>query len=175
MRPAVPLLFNKTVPPQGDVINGMFVPGGTAVGWNLLTMMRSPEHWGPDADVFRPERFMEADEKTRASMERLVDLAFGYGKFGYAGKPLAFMELNKVFFEVKWPYAPASSGPTWGSPSLRCVAADDVLPQQLFRHFDFQLVNPAEPWISEFYTVFMETDFLVEITESSLSSTSTPQ
>lgn len=100
MRPAVPVLFQKTVPPQGDVIDGLFVPGGTAVGGNLLPLMRSPEHWGPDADVFRPERFMEAEEKTRTSMERLVELAFGHGKFGCAGKPLAFMELNKAYFEV---------------------------------------------------------------------------
>lgn len=100
MRPAAPLLFQKTVPPLGDVINGVFVPGGTAVGWNLFSMMRSQEHWGPDAEIFRPERFMEADDKTRGSMERLVDLAFGYGRYACAGKPLALMELNKVFFEV---------------------------------------------------------------------------
>lgn len=108
MRPAAPLLFQKTVPAQGDVINGVFVPGGTAVGWNLFSMMRSQEHWGPDADMFRPERFMEADEKTRASMERLVELAFGYGRYACAGKPLAFLELNKVFFEVSIPQRQSS-------------------------------------------------------------------
>lgn len=100
MRPATPVLFNKTVPPQGDTINGIFVPGGTAVGWNLFPMMRSPDLWGPDAEMFRPERFMEADESTRGSMERTVELTFGHGRFGCAGKPLAMMELSKVFFEV---------------------------------------------------------------------------
>lgn len=88
------------MPPEGDTINGIFVPGGTAISWNLFPLMLSEEHWGSDAAMFRPERFMDADAKTRAQMERLVELAFGSGRFMCAGKPLAFMELNKVFFEV---------------------------------------------------------------------------
>lgn len=100
MRPPVPTRFPKVVPPGGDEIDGRFIPGGTAVGWNLTRMMRSPRHWGPDGDVFRPERFADAGEDARASRERLVDMAFGHGRFSCAGKPLALMELNKVYFEV---------------------------------------------------------------------------
>lgn len=43
----------------------------------------------------------KVDDKTRAARERLVDLAFGYGRFRCAGQPVAFVELNKVFFEVR--------------------------------------------------------------------------
>lgn len=100
MRPPVPTMFPKVVPPQGDEIDGKFIPGGTAIGWNLMPMMRSPHYWGHDPDVFRPERFLEVDEKVRMSMERNVDMVFGYGRYGCAGKPLAIMELNKIFFEV---------------------------------------------------------------------------
>lgn len=100
MRSPAPILFNKVVPPQGDVVDGIFLPGGTTIGQNLFPTMRSREHWGNDADIFRPERFMEADAQTRTSMVRLVEMVFGYGRFGCGGKPLAFMELNKVFFEV---------------------------------------------------------------------------
>lgn len=100
MRSPAPILFNKVVPPQGDVVDGIFLPGGTTIGQNLFPTMRSREHWGNDADIFRPERFMDANAQTRASMERLVEMVFGYGRFGCGGKPLAFMELNKVFFEV---------------------------------------------------------------------------
>lgn len=93
-------MFPKVVPPQGDTINGIFIPGGTGVGWNLLALMRNPDHWGPDAQLFRPERFLEVGEEKRGSMERLVELCFGYGRFACAGKPLAMMELGKTFFEV---------------------------------------------------------------------------
>ncbi|KAL2277472.1 hypothetical protein FJTKL_15389 [Diaporthe vaccinii] len=135
MRPPTRIKFPKLVPPQGDEIDGKFIPGGTAVGWNLIPMMRSPRHLGHDGELFRPERFMEVDEDTRASMERLVEMVFGYGRFGCAGKPLAFMELNKVYFE-------------------------------LFRHFDFQLVNPMKPWHSELWSIWMDDAFLVQISES---------
>lgn len=100
MRPPVPIKFPKVVPPQGDTIDGKFIPGGTAVGWNLVPLMRSPRHWGHDSEMFRPERFSDADEDARMSMERLVEMAFGHGRFACAGKPLAFMELNKIYFEV---------------------------------------------------------------------------
>lgn len=100
MRPAAPILFNKIVPPQGDVVDGVFLPGGTSVGQNLFPLMRSREHWGSDADMFRPERFLEVDNHTRVGMERLVEMVFGYGRYGCGGKPLALMELHKVIFEV---------------------------------------------------------------------------
>lgn len=63
-------------------------------------MMRAHCYWGPDADLFRPERFLEVDNQQRAALERIVDMAFGYGRLKCAGQPVAFMELNKVFFEV---------------------------------------------------------------------------
>lgn len=90
----------KTVPAGGDIIAGNFVPGGTAVGQNLFPLMRDRELWGADAGVFRPERWLEAGEEERAAMERLVDLCFGSGRFGCAGRALAWMEMGKVFFEV---------------------------------------------------------------------------
>jgi cytochrome P450 len=33
-------------------------------------------------------------------MERQADLTFGYGRFACLGKPVALMELNKVFVEL---------------------------------------------------------------------------
>jgi cytochrome P450 len=62
--------------------------------------MRSPI-FGNDVELFRPERFMEADEVRRAEMYRTTELIFGSGRWQCAGKSLAFMELNKVFFEVR--------------------------------------------------------------------------
>ena len=100
MRPPAPGLYPKAVPPEGDVIHGKFIPGGTAVGMNTSALMRSKAIFGQDADLFRPERFMKVDEATRAEMERTVELVFGYGRWMCAGKPVAFTELNKIYFEV---------------------------------------------------------------------------
>lgn len=87
------------------------------VGMNLLPMMRSTESFGHDSDIFRPERFLEADVKSRSAMERIVELSFGTGRWMCAGKPLAFMELNKVYFEV-------SDLPTWSTLCLHPSAAN---------------------------------------------------
>ncbi|KAL7629693.1 hypothetical protein AAE478_001216 [Parahypoxylon ruwenzoriense] len=100
MRPPAPGLYPKAVPPEGDVVHGKFIPGGTAIGSNPSAIMRNTQLFGSDADLFRPERFMEADEATRAEMERNVELIFGHGRWMCAGKPVAFMEVNKIFFEL---------------------------------------------------------------------------
>ncbi|KAK1638423.1 BcABA1, cytochrome P450 monooxygenase [Colletotrichum phormii] len=93
-------LYPKTVPPQGDTIDGKFIPGGTAIGMNAPGLLKSPALFGEDAELFRPERFLEVDDAARMSMERDVEMAFGYGRYMCAGKPVAFMELYKAFFEL---------------------------------------------------------------------------
>ncbi|KAI0452658.1 cytochrome P450 [Xylaria acuta] len=98
--PPVLGLGSKQVPKGGDVINGYHVPEGTQIGMNLFGLMRSKEIWGPDADVFRPERWLEADADRVKRMNTVVDLDFGFGKYQCLGKPIAMMELNKIFVEL---------------------------------------------------------------------------
>jgi cytochrome P450 len=101
MYPPVTGRGSKAVPRGGDVVNGYFLPEGTQVGANYFGVMRSKEIWGPDADVFRPERWLEADEEKQRIMTSVVELDFGYGKYQCLGKPIAMMELNKIFVEVR--------------------------------------------------------------------------
>ena len=64
-------------------------------------MLRNKAVFGEDADMFRPERFIEChDEDTKARMFKVIDLSFGHGRWMCLGKALAWMELNKVFVEV---------------------------------------------------------------------------
>ncbi|KAK2025646.1 cytochrome P450 [Colletotrichum zoysiae] len=90
----------KSVPPGGDTVDGVFLPGGTAISHNLIGMMMSTEIFGPDAEIFRPERFLEADAAKRVELERVVELAFGYGRWMCAGKHVAFTQLTKSIFEL---------------------------------------------------------------------------
>jgi cytochrome P450 len=100
MYPPTTGLGSKQVPKGGDVVSGYFLPEGTQVGTNFFGIMRLKRIWGNDADVFRPERWLEADEQSLRVMNSVVDLDFGSGKYQCLGKPMAMMELNKVFFEV---------------------------------------------------------------------------
>lgn len=90
----------KTVPPGGDTIDGVFLPAGTAVGHNLFGLMRSTEIFGCDAELPRPERFVECTSEKRTEMERTVELAFGSGRWMCAGKLVAFTQMSKVIFEL---------------------------------------------------------------------------
>lgn len=94
-------IFNKQVPKGGDVLNGIFVPEGTQIGVSFFGLHRSKKIYGEDADLFRPERWLEAEEETLATMLSTSDLIFHYGKYQCLGKPVALMELNKTYVEVR--------------------------------------------------------------------------
>ncbi|KAI1095064.1 pisatin demethylase [Rostrohypoxylon terebratum] len=98
--PVVTATFFKAVPEGGDIINGYSVPEGTEVGHNVMGVMRAKEYWGEDVDVFRPERWLEADEKTHEKMVDTLEILWGYGKFKCLGRAIAQVELNKVFVEL---------------------------------------------------------------------------
>lgn len=95
--PAVGLMAKK-VPPDGDTINGMYVPGGTRIGYGGFSVLRNKKIWGEDADVFRPERWLEG-EKIK-DLELALEVVFNAGRYQCLGKNVALMELNKVFVEV---------------------------------------------------------------------------
>ncbi|KAE8443237.1 hypothetical protein EG329_002105 [Mollisiaceae sp. DMI_Dod_QoI] len=89
----------KVVPPSGETVNGIFIPGGTNIGTNPWFIMRDPANFGPDAGVFRPERWMEGNEE-RKELDYVCELVWGYGKYKCLGQGIAVMELGKVIFEL---------------------------------------------------------------------------
>jgi cytochrome P450 len=101
MRPAVVYGHFKSVPAGGDTLpGGVYLPAGTAIAPNYIALTRRTDVYGADADLFRPERFLEAEPAARQEMERTIDLNFGLGRWQCAGRNIALMEMNKVFFEV---------------------------------------------------------------------------
>lgn len=91
----------KTVPPEGDYINGYFVPGGTEIGQGFHGVGRSKAIWGQDANVFRPGRWLDAEGSILNDMIAAVDTHFGFGKYSCLGKHIALMEIHKAVFEVR--------------------------------------------------------------------------
>jgi cytochrome P450 len=98
--PPVTGLMLKEVPKGGDVLNGVFIPGGAEIGYCAWGVHRSKDVFGEDADMFRPERWLEAEGEKLRVMNSTVELVFNYGKWQCPGKSVAAIELNKVFVEV---------------------------------------------------------------------------
>ncbi|KAH7151052.1 cytochrome P450 [Fusarium sp. MPI-SDFR-AT-0072] len=117
--PAAGPLF-KQVPPQGDEIDGKFIPGGTQIGQSPFAVYHSTEIFGQDASLFSPERWINADP---AKYEAMAEVCLG--------KPVAFIELNKIFVEVS------------SIAVIDTIETDQA--EQLLRRFDFCMVRPERP------------------------------
>lgn len=110
MYPPVTGLLAKEVPTGGAWIEvggiQKFAPPGTQIAWNSWGMMRHPEIFGVDSEIFRPERWLPTDN-SQSEVDRIskmtdtVALCFGSGRFGCLGRGVAIMELNKALPEVR--------------------------------------------------------------------------
>lgn len=100
MKPPAAGLAYRVAPKGGDTLSGYYVPEGTFVGYNFFGLFSSKELWGEDAEIFRPDRFLEGSKEEMKKMESNMDMIFSYGKWHCLGKSVAIMELNKVLVEV---------------------------------------------------------------------------
>lgn len=101
---------------KDDIICGLRVPARTHVAWAALAVMKDRNTFGEDADVFAPERWINADPEQLKAMEGVQGLVFAGGtRWECLGKRLAQIELEKALFE-------------------------------LFRRFDFSMLDPVQPF-----------------------------
>ncbi|KAF7908835.1 hypothetical protein BELL_0434g00040 [Botrytis elliptica] len=95
LTPSSPVLFPREVmahqPPL--IIDGKVIPVGTEISCCAYFANRDKEIYGEDAETFRPERWLEDDEK--AKLYEKYNFTWGYGSRVCLGKDLAYMELMK--------------------------------------------------------------------------------
>lgn len=112
--PAVSMLLERYVPAPGlSLPDGSVIPAGTAVGVNPYIIGRHKKVWGPDADEFRPERWLQYEDESdsayhaRIQLFNATDLTFGDGARVCIGRYIANMEMYKIVatlitrFEIK--------------------------------------------------------------------------
>ena len=97
--PPITQLRDRVVPPPGDTIDGHFIPGGTNIGLNARSLQRHP-CFGPDPEIFRPERWLDSSDETLAEMRKVHGLIFGYGSTKCLGISQASITINKALIEV---------------------------------------------------------------------------
>lgn len=64
------LILERIVPEGGTTIDGHTIPVGTVIGVNAWVIHRNKKVFGEDVDVFRPERWLEADEENLVEMHK---------------------------------------------------------------------------------------------------------
>ena len=82
--PSFAVEIQRYSPPEGLTLNGKFIPPGYRVGMNPHIIQMDQEVFGQDANIFRPERWLESEERCRV-MDRAY-LSFGVGTRPCAGK-----------------------------------------------------------------------------------------
>ncbi|KAK7979952.1 hypothetical protein PG989_012409 [Apiospora arundinis] len=99
VHPPIPNLFSRVTPsPEGKTIGGHHIPAGTEILSHAVVVQRDADAFGSRPNEFRPERWLESEERT-ARMDAYM-YTFGMGLRGCLGKELALMELHKLVPEV---------------------------------------------------------------------------
>ncbi|KAL7811419.1 cytochrome P450 [Trichoderma gracile] len=89
LKPSVPGGLPRVAPPEGLMIDDIFIPGGTVVAVPTFTVQRDPRFW-PDPNAFKPERW------DGLSTENSPWLPFTRGQWACPGRNLALMEMRMV-------------------------------------------------------------------------------
>ncbi|CAN8102493.1 unnamed protein product [Discula destructiva] len=95
LHPAFALPYERVVPQGGITIGQYYLPAGTWVGGNPYVVNRHKETFGVDAEFWRPERWLEGDERHKTKLQQST-LTFGAGFRICIGRHIGMLEVKKM-------------------------------------------------------------------------------
>lgn len=95
IHPSTGFLMERVVPAGGATIDGHFVPAGTVVACSSWVIHRHKATYGEDTETLRPERWIEASNEQRASMEKFL-CPFGFESRLCLGREIGLHEVYKI-------------------------------------------------------------------------------
>ncbi|KAK3703723.1 hypothetical protein LTR37_014301 [Vermiconidia calcicola] len=109
IHPPVPTGLLRTVPKDGDTIDGRWVPGGTSVAVSGWAAAHNPANF-IDCDSFIPERWTD---KAYESDYKKAAQPFSLGPRGCIGKHLSYMEMRLILGRLLWNFDLESTDGAW--------------------------------------------------------------
>jgi cytochrome P450 len=153
MHPATGLPLWRVVPAGGEQICGHYFPEGSEVGINTWVAHADQDIWGPDYAIFRPERWIEAEEE---GGQRIKNMDAYY--IPVRGSRYCILTND-------------SHGAQFGLGSRTCLGRHISylemckLVPVLVSRFDFELVNKDRCWETMNYWFVLPTNFMVRVRE----------
>lgn len=98
LQPPTPMILPRYVGEGGMILEGHQIPEGTEIGANPWVIHRDPDIFGDDVDEFRPERWLEDEERVKRMSK--YDFTWGYGSRKCVGKYIALMDGKKFVLQV---------------------------------------------------------------------------
>ncbi|KAI7325860.1 hypothetical protein KC315_g7730 [Hortaea werneckii] len=115
---------------NSDIYGAYYIPANTIVLPNLFAIARDETTFGPEADTFIPERWIDANGK----LKDLPDVGFGFGRRICAGRHIArnglFIKVARLLwaFHIE-PRVDRTTGETIEVSDMDCVDGLVVLPK----------------------------------------------
>ncbi|KAI0964944.1 averantin oxidoreductase [Xylaria arbuscula] len=98
--PPSPQPHHRIIPAGGAVVNGEFLPAGTAVSIPTYVISNSPLNW-TEPESFIPERWTGEDARY-ANDKRESSQPFSYGPRNCLGRNLAYAEMKLIMARIIW-------------------------------------------------------------------------
>lgn len=130
--PPIPIEIKQTLSPT-TLPDGTFLPTNSIVLWCVWAMNRSHRAWGPDADSFRPERFLcdQGASTLAAPAKSAAEFpVFNGGQRLCLGKKMAEAVAVQVIASIAWTFdfVPAYEGTERRSKSSLTLPMEGGLP-----------------------------------------------
>ncbi|KAI0059656.1 cytochrome P450 [Artomyces pyxidatus] len=122
-----PAPTTRRVAAKSDWIDGIYVPKGTQLSIPIRAINTNPNVWGPDAEVFRPERWLDLP---KAYDPNFSVMSFIAGPHACIGKTMSILEMKAVIatMVVNFEFAPAYAGQVAVPNSAITMKPADNLP-----------------------------------------------
>lgn len=106
MLPSIVFQLLRHTPPNFTV-RGIHIPVGTTIGISPIAQNRDKEIWGPDANKFRPDQWLEDEEKAKLFESATITFG-GSGPRMCVGRNIALVSNTLLFlFEALLPFLPS--------------------------------------------------------------------